>query len=450
MQMNFKKWYIDTIRRNCASPPNAVKDLRYWRNNLFAGMIMALLPFSLIALVPGVYWSFFTRQYIIAQADFAALTSILVIAFVKGIPRYRRKLLFIITLYLLASIMLYTVGQDGSGQLYLLMACTFGVIIFPTQYSYWPAIANTAIAVIVAIGCYLEIWPWSINVENATGIWIANSSSLVFLSFLTAALIPKLFLGLQQTLDNEKSLAQSLNKEQEALTHAMQMLKVKNSELEQFTYAASHDLQEPLRMVTSFLGQLQKKYEPIIDDRGKEYFWFAIDGAKRMKQLIVDLLEYSKIGSQNVILETINLNEVINDIKILYRGEIDKKDAKIFYEPLPNIHSNRVAIKQVFQNLISNSLKYSQPETAVIINISAADKEKHWEFSVTDNGIGIAKENLTIVFVIFQRLHNREVYSGTGIGLAITKKNVEQLGGQIWLESEEGAGSSFYFTVPKY
>ena len=448
-QMNFKKWYIDTIRRNCASPPNAIKDLRYWRNNLFAGMIIALLPFCIIALVPGVYWSLATEQYLIAQADFAALTSILIIAFVKGIPRYARKLIFIIAVYMLSFVMIYSVGLPGSGQLYLLMACTFSIFIFPTEYSYWPAFANTALAVFFAVVINYEILPWSVNVKDATGNWIAASSSLVFLSFLTAALVPKLFIGLQQTLDNEKSLADKLSVEQQALTHTMKMLEEKNTELEQFAYAASHDLQEPLRMVTSFLDQLQRKYEPIIDDRGKQYIWFATDGAKRMKQLIADLLEFSRIGRQDAILENIDLNKLMDDLRLFYHGEIEKKNAIVEYEHLPTIYINKVAIKQVFQNLISNSLKYCQPETSVLIHINAMEKETHWELSVSDNGIGVAKENFEKVFVIFQRLHGKGQYPGTGIGLAITKKNIEHMGGQIWMQSEEGKGSTFYFTIPK-
>ncbi len=412
-------------------------------------MIIFLLPFCIIALIPGVYWSFFTHQYIIAQADIAVLISILIIAFVKGIPIYIRKIVFIVSNYLLSCIMLYTVGSQGSGQLYLLVACVFSILIFPTKYSAWPAIANTCIAIVFAVAVYYELLPWPNDLAHSTGAWIAGSSSLVFLSFLLSLLIPKLFIGLQQTLDNEKNLAHKLSIEQGSLTHAMVMLEKTNVELEQFSYAASHDLQEPLRMVTGFLTLLEKKYENIIDAKGKQYIWFAMDGAKRMQQLIIDLLEFSQISRKQVVLEDINLHEIIDEIRMLYRIEIEKKNAKIIVEWLPGLHSNKIALKQVFQNLISNSLKYCQPGAEVIIKIGAVEKEMHWQFCVSDNGIGISKKYFEKVFVIFQRLHGKDKYPGTGIGLAITKKNIEQMGGDIWVESEEGNGSSFYFTLPK-
>jgi signal transduction histidine kinase len=447
--MNIRRSYINTIKRNCASPPNAIKDVSYWRNNLFAGIIIFLLPLCIIALIPGVYWSFFTHQYIIAQADIAVVISILVIAFIPGIALHIRKILFVISAYILSCIMLYTLGLTGPGQLYLLIACTFSILIFPTKYSLWPAIANTFICVLVAIGVYYKKLPWPDNNENSLGAWIAVSSNLVFLSFLISVLIPKLFNGLQVTLDNEKNLAHKLSIEQESLTNAMEMLEKKNIQLEQFSYAASHDLQEPLRMVTGFLSQLENKYENFIDAKGKQYISFAVNGAKRMQQIILDLLEFSHTGNQRESIEDINLNELINEIIILYYTQIEKQNAKIIVEELPIIHSNKIALNQVFQNLISNSLKYCHAEGEVIIKIGAIEKEMHWQFSINDNGIGISKEDFEKVFIIFQRLHNKEKYPGTGIGLAITKKNIEQMGGEIWLESEENKGSTFYFTIIK-
>jgi light-regulated signal transduction histidine kinase (bacteriophytochrome) len=229
----------------------------------------------------------------------------------------------------------------------------------------------------------------------------------------------------------------------------MEMLEKKNIQLEQFSYAASHDLQEPLRMVTGFLSLLEKKYENIIDVKGKQYIWFAVDGAKRMQQIILDLLEFSHTGRLQETTEDINLNELINEIKILYCTQIEKKNAKIIVEELPIIYSNKIALDQVFQNLISNSLKYCHAEGEVIIKIGAVEKEMYWQFSINDNGIGISKEDFEKVFIIFQRLHGKEKYPGTGIGLAITKKNIEQMGGEIWLESEENKGSTFYFTIIK-
>jgi PAS domain S-box-containing protein len=226
-------------------------------------------------------------------------------------------------------------------------------------------------------------------------------------------------------------------------------LAISNAELEQFAYVASHDLQEPLRMVTSFMTQLEKKYSNVVDEKGKQYIHFAVDGAKRMRQIILDLLEFSRVGRTEDDLEEVNLNNLVNEILALYRKQIEEKKARIVFDNLPVIQTYKTPFRQVLQNLISNSLKYQAYRNIPLITISYTESNTHWQFSVKDNGIGIDAVYFDKVFIIFQRLHNKDEYSGTGMGLAITKKIVENLGGKIWIESEEGKGSTFYFTILK-
>ncbi|MEO8885148.1 MAG: PAS domain S-box protein [Mucilaginibacter sp.] len=226
-------------------------------------------------------------------------------------------------------------------------------------------------------------------------------------------------------------------------------LAISNAELEQFAYVASHDLQEPLRMVTSFLTQIERKYADIIDDKGRQYINFAVDGAKRMRQIILDLLEFSRVGRAADDLEEVNFNRVVTDIMALYRKRIAEKKATIIFNKLPVIRTLAVPIRQVFQNLISNGLKYQYKDTPPHIEISCGEDDHFWQFCVKDNGIGIEAEYFDKIFIIFQRLHNKDEYSGTGMGLAVTKKIIENLGGKIWVESKEGEGSAFYFTILK-
>jgi len=237
-----------------------------------------------------------------------------------------------------------------------------------------------------------------------------------------------------------------LNKE---ILKKSEKLAISNTDLEQFAYIASHDLQEPLRMVASFLNQLEKKYGDVLDEKGKQYINFAVDGAKRMRQIILDLLEFSRVGKGNAEREDIDIHEVINQIKIFFKKTIEEKKAVINVAPLPVIYNYKAPLRQVFQNLISNALHYCAKDTPPNITIACRQLGQHWEFSVADKGIGISKEFFDKIFLIFQRLHNKEEYSGTGLGLAVTKKTIEHLGGQIWVESTEGKGSTFYFTIPK-
>jgi PAS domain S-box-containing protein len=226
-------------------------------------------------------------------------------------------------------------------------------------------------------------------------------------------------------------------------------LQLRNSELEQFAYVASHDLQEPLRMVTSFMTQLERKYGDIIDDKGKQYIHFAVDGAKRMREIILDLLDFSRVGKTEDELEDVDFNKLTTEILTLYRRQIEELQAVVTFENLPTVNTYKTPLRQVLQNLVGNSLKYHSAAKAPVINISCTETKTQFEFAVSDNGIGISSEYFDKIFIIFQRLHNKDEYSGTGMGLAIVKKIVENLGGKIWLTSEEGEGCTFYFTMPK-
>jgi PAS domain S-box-containing protein len=219
-----------------------------------------------------------------------------------------------------------------------------------------------------------------------------------------------------------------------------------NAELERFAYIASHDLQEPLRMVTSFLQLLEKKYGGHLDDRADQYIHYAVDGAERMKALIMDLLEYSRLGTGKEGFDWVDCGEVMAEVGDVFREQIAAAGANLEIGPLPRAWGDKVQLTQLFQNLLSNALKYVSDEPPVI-RITAEERPAYWEFSVADNGIGIEPQFFDKVFIIFQRLHNKNEYSGTGIGLAICKKIVERHGGRIWVES--GAGTTFYFTINK-
>ena len=247
--------------------------------------------------------------------------------------------------------------------------------------------------------------------------------------------------------ESEESLKR-LNKELEIQTKE---LAISNEELEQFAFVTSHDLQEPLRMITSFLNQLQRKYQDKLDDKAQQYIHYAVDGATRMRQIILDLLEFSRAGRADEYSneELIDLNNLIAEVKILHRKKIIETEAKIEYSELPSIKGERTPLLQVFQNLISNGLKYKRDGIAPVVTIIAEEQPDQWVFQIQDNGKGIFEEYFDQIFIVFQRLHARGEYSGTGIGLSIVKKIVERMEGKIWLTSEIGKGTTFHFSIPK-
>ena len=224
-------------------------------------------------------------------------------------------------------------------------------------------------------------------------------------------------------------------------------LRRSNESLEQFAYVASHDLKEPLRMISSYLQIIEKRYADKLDDEGREFFGFARAGANRLRDLIEDLLEYSRVGTQNKPLEATDSGKLLDEVCSDLQLAINDGDAKITYDELPIVVADAGQLRQVFQNLLANALKF-RGSASPIIHVSAVRRRKDWVFSVRDNGIGIAAEHQERIFVIFQRLHGREQFKGTGIGLAVCKKIIERHGGRLWLESKPGEGTTFYFSLP--
>jgi signal transduction histidine kinase len=240
---------------------------------------------------------------------------------------------------------------------------------------------------------------------------------------------------------------------EEELKQTMAELARSNKELEQFAYVASHDLQEPLRMVASYVQLLARRYQGRLDADADEFIAYAVDGASRMQGLINDLLAYSRVGTRGKPFEPTNCEAVLEQALTNLQVAIRDNDAVVTHDPLPTVMADATQLVQLFQNLIGNAVKF-RSEQPPCVHVSASETfevskpSKVWRFSVQDNGIGIDPEYHERIFMIFQRLHTREEYPGTGIGLAVCKKIVERHGGRIWVESQPRKGSTFYFTIP--
>lgn len=234
---------------------------------------------------------------------------------------------------------------------------------------------------------------------------------------------------------------------EQKLIHSMEELSRSNAELQQFAYVASHDLQEPLRMITSYTKLLERRYKDKLDSNANEYIAFAVDGAMRMQQLINDLLAYSRVTSRCRNFEPVNCTEVFNRVAKNLKIAIEESGAAITQDHLPAVMADPSQLTQLFQNLIGNALKF-RGEAPPRVHVSAEKKESEWIFSVSDNGIGIDPQYYDRIFIVFQRLHGKEDYPGSGIGLSICKKIVERHSGRIWLKSEPGKGATFYFSLP--
>ncbi len=226
-------------------------------------------------------------------------------------------------------------------------------------------------------------------------------------------------------------------------------LRQSNEELERFAYICSHDMQEPVRMMNSYASMLDEQYGLVLDEKGRKYLRFITDNAVQMRKMILDILAFSRVGREKVKLEKVDSNQIANEILTEFETVIAQKDAKIVCDTLPELVTSPTLMRILFQNLIGNALKFQNGNGSPEIRMRAEAREGLWQFSIRDNGIGINPDFREKVFTIFQRLHPREEYPGTGIGFSTCKKFIELVGGSIWFESAPGKGTEFFFTLPQ-
>lgn len=435
--------------RNCTNELVADTSLHYWQNKLFSASVTYLIPLSLIALIPGIYMAHISNMKGLLVVDAIAVVSVLSVAFLPGLSVYLRKIIFNGVLYLLSATLLLYLGSHGPGLLYLLTITIFIVLSLDKVYGYIALALNTLICVGIGFILHHGVGNFEIVNQYQLDAWIAVSANLIFLSGVSILLLPILFNGLQSALIKENNLRSEVESKQGELKDTISQINSKNQELEQFAYTVSHDLKEPLRMIKSFMQLLERNYNEKLDEKAKRYIYFAVDGAQRMTDSIDELMEYSRVGRMYNTQEEIDSDVIISEVLKTLEAEIESTETSITISSLPVIKAVPITFKMLVQNLIANAMKYQPKGQKPEIEISAQELDTHWQFTFKDNGIGIDPEHYEDIFGIFRRLHTRDTYSGNGMGLAISKKIVEQHDGEIWVKSEEGKGSMFHFTIAK-
>jgi two-component system, sensor histidine kinase and response regulator len=276
---------------------------------------------------------------------------------------------------------------------------------------------------------------------NTNETHVARGYSLGAVDYIFTPIVP-------DVLKSKVSVFVELCKQGEQLKKQAEELSRSNRDLEQFAYVASHDLQEPLRMVANYTKLLEKRYKPQLDEQAAEFINFAVQGVNRMHGLIRDLLQYARVGQHDKEWKTVCCHSALKIALLNLKSSIEESEATVTFDQMPQLLADEGQLVQIFQNLISNSIKF-RGSAAPSIHVSVQPKGDDWIFSVNDNGIGFDIQYLERIFLIFQRLHNATDYPGTGIGLAICKRIVERFGGRIWAESKLEEGTTFYFSLPK-
>lgn len=434
---NFIQSYRQWIRHNCLVNTNAEKDdLAYWQDHLFSVALTVMVPLSLLAVVPGVYVSFYLGLYTLGVLDILACVWLLIVALAPGMTVITRKALFVSCLYFVSFYLLYIMGLSEPGMLFLFAVVIFANLILPLQYRYLWSWISLFICFLFVPVIQFRLGPSQLIHEVKVFQWLAICANLFFLSFTFSFLLPELLNRLSVSLDRQHRLQETMEE--------------KNKDLEQYAYAISHDLQQPLRTISGFLSLLEKKYNTGLDDKAREYIRFASDGAKKQQEIIRALLDFSRVSRfQPASFNSFQLSEVLEQVKRMLQKQTEETAATISCEEDTTLFTSREAVTQVLHNLVGNALKYHRPGMNPVISVGVKEMPDAWILSVKDNGMGIEKEYFDKIFGIFQRLNPETGVEGTGIGLALVKRIAEKLNGTVWLESVPGTGSRFYFRIPK-
>lgn len=321
---------------------------------------------------------------------------------------------------------------EGIPQSLGLVAALLVIVYVAFSGGFGPGLAAAAVLSLYAV--------WQYGGRGSDGVIVVPAAAVTTAS-LVGWMRMRVAAAIRRAIAAELREAQALREKYRALAQA-------NEELQRFAYVASHDLQEPLRTVSSFTQLLAQRYKGRLDADADEFIDYAVDGANRMQNLIEDLLAYSRVGGQELKRTPVPLDDVVARVRKALDQTINETEASIEHDPLPVVWGDRSQIEQLLQNLVANALKFRRPDARPSVRVFARRATGSWEVSVKDNGIGISPVHQGRIFVIFQRLHPRDQYPGTGIGLAICQRIVELHGGRIWVESSPGLGSTFHFTLP--
>lgn len=439
--MSILQRYQTYVFRTIGHEPAAEADLDHWRDRVFGTVLTYGLPLSLVALVPGIYAAWVEGLHFLVAYDVVAMALLILITIVPGMSMGMRKGICIFVFYGIAVVLLYYLGNHGPGLLFMVAASVFSILFYQLRYALLYQLLNVCICLFFLFLILYADGPVPLREHHNALSWFAVSSNMIFISAVLVLLLHHILNGLQHAIEGQQRSREAAERSNKQLGHM-------NSDLEEFAYVASHDLQEPLRMVTSFLDLLRKHLGTSLDDKAKEYMHFAHDGASRMRTTILDLLEFARAGRVAEPQVSVDILALMRSVERDMGPAIDASGGQMHYDGPATLILARATLRQVVQNLLGNALKYRSADKPPVIKITAEVRAELVHFSVTDNGIGIDPKFHERIFRMLQRLHSREEYAGTGMGLAICKRVIEQTGGTIWVRSEVGKGSTFHFTMP--
>lgn len=440
----YKIRMAQTILGQSEASPN----LSYYRNQLFFYLILYTLTFSPLAIVPGIIASYRTGFINLLILNVILFFVLMIIAFARPIKIQTRKLIFIIALLITSWSLIFNLKLEGPGMMYLYSCIIVTCLIHSGKIAYKLILINSIALGLIGLNIQYQWMSLGLTEDQSITTWFGITVNLIFVSIIIVACFEMIFRKLDKIIHQQRTLNEMVKSDNKKMKDTQKVLQEKNDELSQFAHIIAHDLKEPLRSMQAFSDLTISKYKESIPEKGQEFLNHIKTSSKRMALLLDSLLEYAEIGKDKQ-KSNFSVNELMEELEQDLSQLIKENKATINYNQLPEITAYEFEFKQLLQNLIANAVKFKKEDENIKVKIKANEKNQHWEFLITDNGIGIDSKHQEKIFTIFHRLHKNR-FPGTGLGLANCKKIVEMHNGKIWVDSIPEKGSTFHFTISKH
>ena len=453
--MNFSRFFNPN---SAQSSSERDQEFQAWQERILKAILLVGIVGGLFALSTSIPIAINQGNYFSAGAFLVIYLTVVVITVYTRIPYNIRAGIATFLAYVLGLATMQFLGLMGSGRVWLFAFSVLATVLLGWKVGLITLVLN--LATMLFFGWFMVTGriDWSVSEGHNLEVWTTTTVTFMLIITMVTSFLGILVTGLQNSLDKEKKLSRELEEERALLERRVldrtqdldqkaRELARSNSELQNFAHIASHDLQEPLRMISSYLQLLERRYKGKLDDEADEFIHYSVDGAQRMGALLDGLLSYARVDSKGGEFVLVDANHIVQQALDNLQIALDEHQAVVTIGELPPLQADPSQLIQLFQNLISNALKYRR-EVRPEIEISASRRESDWHFSIRDNGIGFEQDQAERIFMIFQRLHTKDEVDGLGIGLAICKKIVERHRGRIWAESRPGGGAAFHFLLP--
>lgn len=424
-------------------------DLDYLKDVIFIKSLVYVYSLSIFVLIPGIIYGISINNLLVVFWDVVTYVIIFVLVYPSKVKLSIRKWIFVSSIYLLGFQLLYELGMDGAGILFWIIGNITSSLIFNKIQLLFVTIVNTIVFLYVGYIIYYGLTPETFSKSLSLYDWLIITIHNIYLSFIISSILNELLAVLKRVLLKEKKLQFSVENTAENILISNNLLKKKNVQLEQIAYVTAKELKEPLAIVANNLEAVAKNIADNLDEKGAKYLYFAHEGAERMSLLIDGMVKLAKIDQHIIQFDEIRLEELIIEQFNAY-NTINEKARLIMEIPGNLFISDKLLITKLFNILFSNSFNYRKKNTELIIQINLMEvNDDTWELSFNDNGIGIDDIYFERVFQIYQRLHKNNEYPGQGIGLALAKRIISKLNGQINIESKKDIGTTLTFNLPK-